>query len=129
QIDMARAAVQVHHDDGLARRAGAGRGPRPAAQHVGQRQAADAQGADLEKVAARKPVAQPLLRSPERQHGTVPPSTNQTRPLSADGGGIASQTRSEPRAGAVKASTRVTAAAAGREFWLPPGGFPAAPSL
>ncbi len=71
EVDVAGAAVEVDHDDGLARRAGGGAvGPEP--QQVGQRQSADAEGADLEELPPRQAVAQAVFRSEERQHEKTP---------------------------------------------------------
>ena len=74
EVDMAGTAVQVHHDDGLARRAGAGRALRFQPEQVRQGQAAHGEGADLEEVAPGQAVAETPLRSPERQHEQGPPS-------------------------------------------------------
>ena len=53
----------------LVRRRRGAAGGRAQPQHVGQRQAG-AEGADLEEVAPRHAVAEALLGTPDREHGT-----------------------------------------------------------
>ena len=63
---MRRSAREENHDDSLVRSADAGL--RFGLQELGQRQAAQTQGADFKEISAGNSVAEPLSGSVDRQH-------------------------------------------------------------
>ena len=73
-FDVRRAAAQPEPDDrGVARRLSRGGRCRAGAQQIGEREAAQSQGADLQEIAARAAVTcLPLPIAPNLEHGMTP---------------------------------------------------------